>query len=156
MEEPKTALAALFRIHGRDALSESEFVHDASFKLRWLSPKEAQRLLQSGIDRGLLRAEAGNVRLAFDPSTIAVPVNYKPDPEAIASPSASDLFSRILERLRTATGEHAQPLVAHINQVQDRLGVDVEVAAACVAASRGVDVTDLLGDLEAEVLRRAG
>src|SRR3972149_8417984 len=139
MEEPKTALAALFRIHGRDALSESEFVHDASFKLRWFSPKEAQRLLQSGIDRGLLRAEAGNIRLAFDPSSVAVPVNYKPDPEAIASPPALDLFSRILERLRTATGEHAQPLVAHINQVQDRLGVGGGGAAAARAGGGGGD-----------------
>ena len=156
MEEPKTALAALFRIHGRDALSESEFVHDASFKLRRCSPREAQRLLQFGIDRGLLRAEAGNVRLAFDASSIAVPVNYKPGPEAIAPPPTVDLFSRILERLRAATGENAQPLVARINQVQTRMDVDAEVAAACVAASHGVDVTDLLGDLEAEVLRRAG
>jgi hypothetical protein len=155
MEEPKTALAALFRIHGRDALSESEFVHDASFKLRWCSPKEAQRLMQSGIDRGLLFSEAGNVRLAFDANSIAVPVNYKPGPEALAPPPL-DLFARIVERLRAATGEPAQPLVSRINQVQNRLGVDAEVAAACVAVSLGVDVRDLLADLETEVLRRAG
>lgn len=156
MEEPKTALVALFQIHGRDAITESEFVQDASFKLRWFSPREAQRLLQSGLDRGLLRAEAGNVRLAFDAASVTVPVNYKPGPEAIAPPPAVDLFSRILERVRAATGEPAQPLVARINQMQDRLGVDAEVAAACVAASRGVDITDLLGNLEAEVLRRSG
>ena len=156
MEEPKTAIAALFRIHGRDALSESEFVHDASFKLRWCSPKEAQRLLQSGIDRGLLFSNAGNVRLAFDATSIALPVNYKPGPEALAPPPSLDLFSRILERLRAATGESAQNLVARINVVQGRLEVDAEVAAACVAASRGANVSDLLADLEAEVLRRAG
>jgi len=156
MDEPKTALVALFRIHGREAITESEFVQDASFKLRWFSPKEAQRLLQAGIDRGLLLAEAGNVRLAFDAASIAVPVNYKPSPEAIATPPEVDLFSRILERLCAATGEPSQPLVARINQVQERLGVDADVAAACVASSRGVDVADLLGDIEAEVLRRAG
>jgi len=156
MDEPRTALVALFRIHGREAITESEFVQDASFKLRWYSPKEAQRLLQSGLDRGLLLSEAGNVRLAFDAASVAVPVNYRPGPEAIAPRPAADLFSRILERLRVATGESAQPLVARINHMQDRLGVHAEVAAACVATSHGVDVSDLLVDLEAEVLRRSG
>lgn len=155
MEEPKTALAALFRIHGREAISETEFVQNASFNLRWFSPKDAQRLLQSGIDRGLLVATAGNVRLAFDPASISVPVNYKPGPEAITPPLEVDLFARILERLRAATGESPQPIVARINVVQNQLGVDVEVAAACVAASQGVDMADLLVDLEAEVIRRS-
>lgn len=155
MEEPKTALAALFQIHGHEVLSEAEFVQNASFKLRWFPPKEAQRLLQSGLKRGLLVADAGNVRLAFDPSSIAVPVNYKPGPDAIAPPPEVDLFSRILNRLQAATGESPQPLVARINGMQTRLDVDAEVAAACVASSHGVDVSDLLGDLEEEVVHRS-
>jgi hypothetical protein len=66
-----------------------------------------------------------------------------------------DLFSRVLTRLQTATGQDRPPLVARINRMQERLGVDAEVAAAHVACSLGVDVSDLLADLEAEVLRRA-
>ncbi|MBI4416911.1 MAG: DUF2240 family protein, partial [Euryarchaeota archaeon] len=155
-EETKTALAALFRMRGRDAISESEFVLDASMKLRWFSPKDAQRLLQAGLDHGLLRAEAGNVRITFDPAGIDVPVNYRPGPEAFAMPKVVDLFARILERVRAATGEGTQPIVARINEVQEKMGVEAEVAAAHVATSRGVDVSDLWSELEAEVLRRSG
>lgn len=154
-EEPKTALAALFRMRGRDAVTESEFVLDASMKLRWFSPREAQRLLRIGIDRGLLHADAGNVRPSFDVAAVAVPTNYRPGPEVLTAPEPEDLFSRILRRLRDATGEDLQPLVARVNRVQERLGVDAEVAAAHVASARGVDVSDLLPEIEAHVLRRA-
>lgn len=155
-EEPKTALAALFQMRGRDAIPESEFVLDASMKLRWFTPKEAQRFLQVGLDRGLLRADGGNVRPVFDVSSVPVPVNYRPGLEVLAAPPrAVDLFTRVLSRLETATGEGRPPLVARINQIQERLGVDAEVAAAHVACTLGVDVTDLFAELEAQVLRRA-
>ncbi|HEV8595962.1 MAG TPA: DUF2240 family protein [Thermoplasmata archaeon] len=155
-EEPKTALAALFQMRGRDAISETDFVHETSYKLRWFSPKEAQRLLQLGLDRGLLRADGGNLRPSFDLAAVTVPVNYRPGPGLLAPPPRPvDLFSRVLTRLQTATGQDRPPLVARINRMQERLGVDAEVAAAHVACSLGVDVSDLLADLEAEVLRRA-
>ncbi|MEK6851129.1 MAG: DUF2240 family protein, partial [Candidatus Thermoplasmatota archaeon] len=85
-EEPRTALAAFFRMRGADTISESEFVMETSYKLRWFTPKEAQRLLDIGRDRGLLRADAGNVRAAFDVEAVAVPVNYRPGPEVLAPP----------------------------------------------------------------------
>ena len=155
-EEPKTALAALFRMRGHDAISESEFVMETSYKLRWFTPKEAQRLLQMGVDQGLLSTDAGNVRAAFDVEGVAVPVNYRPGPEVLAAPpKPADLFAELLGRLQKATAQERPRLVARINQAQERMGVDVEVAAALVARSAGVDVADLLPDLEAEILRRS-
>jgi len=155
-EEPKTALAAFFQMRGHDAISESEFVMDASYKLRWFTPKEAQRLLEIGVDRGLLRSEAGNVRVAFDVGAVSVPVNYHPGPEVLAAPpKPADLFAVLLGRLQRATGEERAPLVARINRTQERMGVDADVAAALVARGLGVDVADLIADLESGVLRRA-
>src|SRR6266571_4723307 len=143
-EEPETALAALFQMRGRDTITESDFVFDASMKLRWFTPKEAQRLLQIGIDRGLLRASAQDVRATFDVGGIAVPVNYRPGPEVLAVPARpADLFARLLLRLQGATGEGPQPIVARINRAQERLGVDAEVAAALECSARGVVISDL-------------
>jgi len=149
-------LAALFQMRGRDTIAESDFVLDASMKLRWFTPKEAQRLLQVGVERGLLHASAGNVQATFDVAGVAVPANYRPGPDLLALPPAvASLFSRLLARVQGATGGPAQPIVARINREQERLGVDAEVAAALVAASQGLDVSDLLSELESEVLRRA-
>ena len=154
-EEPKTALAALFQMRGRDAISETEFVLEASHRLRWFTPKEAQKLLQIGVDHGLLRADAGNVRAAFDIGAVSVPVNYRPGAEAlIAPPKPVDLFTRILTRIQGSTGEERPPIVARVNEIQGRLGVDADVAAALSACSLGVDVSDLLDDVESAVLGR--
>ena len=155
-EEPKTALAALFQMRGRDTITESDFVFDASMKLRWFTPKEAQRLMQIGVDRGLLRASSGNIRASFDVGEVAVPVNYRPGPDVLAAPvRPADLFTRLLSRVQGATGEGPQPIVARTNRAQERLGVDAEVAAALECSARGIDVTDLLPEVESEVLRRA-
>ncbi len=155
-EEPKTALAAFFQMRGGETISESEFVMEASYRLRWFTPKEAQRLLELGVDRGLLRADAGNVRAAFDVGAVSVPVNYHPGPEVLATPPRpADLFSVLLARLQQATGEERARLVARINRTQERMGVDADVAAALVACGLGVDVKDLITDLESGVLRRA-
>jgi len=154
-EETKTALAALFRMRGQDTISETEFVHETSYKLRWFTPKEAQRLLQTGLDRGLLRGTAGSVQAAFDVDAVEVPMDYRPGPEALAPPKPRDLFSAMLGRIEAATGMDRPSVVARINQVQERLGIDAEVAAAHLARSSGADVADLLPEVEAEVLRRA-
>ena len=154
-DEAKTALAAFFQMRGRPSVTEAEFVHETSYRLRWFTPKDAQRLLQAGMDRGLLQAEEGNVQATFDVASVPVPVNYRPGPEALAPPKPADLFPVLVSRLGSATGQSRQVIVARINQAQERLGVDAAVAAAHVARSLGVDVSDVLPDLEAEVLRLA-
>jgi len=155
-EEPKTFLAALFQMRGRDTISEAEFVHEASYKLRWFTPKEAQRVLQLGLDRGLLLPGAGALHPTFDVNAVAVPMNYRPGPDALAPPSPEALFPLVIERLERGTGQTRQALVARVNRVQERLGVTVEVAAAHVARSDGVDVSDLLPEIEARILRGRG
>jgi hypothetical protein len=44
--------------------------------------------------------------------------------------------------------------VARINKMQERLGVDVEVAALVIASDLGEDVSDLVGPVREEILSR--
>ncbi len=156
VDEPKTAFAAFFQMRGRDSISETEFVLEASHHLRWFTPRDAQRLLQIGMDRGLLSADAGTVRAVFDVNAVAVPVNYRPGPDVLTPPPrAVDLFTQLITRIEGTTGDARARIVAQINRVQERLGVDADVAAALVACRLGVDVADVLPRLSADVLRRA-
>src|SRR3989441_11397846 len=54
MDELRDAIALLFKRKGRDELSEREFVLSASMDLRWFPPRDAQRLLQLGLETKLL------------------------------------------------------------------------------------------------------
>ena len=66
MDELRDAIALLFKRKGRDELSEREFVLSASMDLRWFPPRDAQRLLQLGIESKLLESREGTIRPAFE------------------------------------------------------------------------------------------
>lgn len=155
MGDLETCLALLFKRKGKHILSEKEFVFSASMDFRWFSPKEAQAMLEMGIMRGLLERTDGMVKPTFDYKGIEIPVNYKPCKDILkeVEPDVS-LFAKILDEMAVASGQKKRDLVARVNKVQDRLGVDIEVAALAVAKDIGLDVTPFLERVKAEVLAR--
>ena len=151
----ETCLALLFKRKGKNILSEKEFVFSASMDFRWFSPKEAQALLEMGIKRGLLERTDGMVKPAFDYKTIEIPVNYRPCKDLLkeVEPDVS-LFSLILDEMAKASGQKKRDLVAKVNRVQDRLGVDIEVAALSLAKEMGIDVAPYLERAKMEIMAR--
>jgi len=151
----ETCLALLFKRKGKNILSEKEFVFSASMDFRWFSPKEAQALLEMGIKRGLLERTDGMVKPAFDYKTIEIPVNYRPCKDLLkeVEPDVS-LFSLILDEMAKASGQKKRDLVAKVNRVQDRLGVDIEVAALSLAKELGIDVAPYAERAKREIMAR--
>jgi len=151
----ETCLALLFKRKGKNILSEKEFVFSASMDFRWFSPKEAQALLEMGIKRGLLERTDGMVKPAFDYKTIEIPVNYRPCKDLLkeVEPDVS-LFSIILDEMAKASGQKKRDLVAKVNRVQDRLGVDIEVAALALAKDMGMDIFTYAERVKKEILAR--
>src|SRR5437016_13228704 len=78
MDELRDAIALLFKRKGRDELSEREFVLSASMDMHWFPPRDAQRLLQLGLETKLLESQGGAIRPAFDVSAVEVPRDYVP------------------------------------------------------------------------------
>ncbi len=155
MGDLETCLALLFKRKGKNILSEKEFVFSASMDFRWFSPKEAQALLEMGIKRGLLERTDGMVKPAFDYKTIEIPVNYRPCKDLLkeVEPDVS-LFSLILDDMAKASGQKKRDLVAKVNRVQDRLGVDIEVAALSLAKEIGIDVAPYVERAKREIMAR--
>jgi hypothetical protein len=151
----ETCLALLFKRKGKNILSEREFVFAASMDFRWFSPKEAQVLLEMGVKRGLLERTDGMVKPAFDYKTIEIPVNYRPCKDLLkeVEPDVS-LFSLMLDDMARASGQKKRDLVAKVNRLQDRLGVDIEVAALALAKDLGLDVAPYVERVRKEILTR--
>src|SRR6266436_4863855 len=78
LDELRDAIALLFKRKGRDELSEREFVLSASMDLRWFPPRDAQRLLQIGLETKLLESHEGTIRPGFDVSSVDVPRDSVP------------------------------------------------------------------------------
>jgi hypothetical protein len=134
----EVAVAVPFKQRGTDRLGEGEFVVALSLDRDWFSPDQAKRLIDVAAGRGLVAREDGQVVAAFDPAGVAVPEDYEPDQSILREQSA---FERMLDAL-VAAGHDKREAVAGVNDLQRRLGVSVEAAAALYAKRRGVDVGD--------------
>ena len=153
MDELRYAIALLFKRKGRDELTEREFVLSASMDLRWFPPRDAHRHQQLGLETNLLESHGGNIRPAFPLDSVEVPRDLVPTAMTleVATPAAEDVFLRFVDALAAATKSDRRAVIASVNAVQERLVVDVEVAALIAARQAGLDVTPYLGSVKAHV-----
>ncbi len=152
MEALKRTIALLFRRKGRNRMSEQEFVLSASMDLRWFPPKEAQRLLDLSVLKGLVTLEKGGVEPAFDLEAVEVPLHFVPTTDMLQD--ASDLFDRLLDEITRAASRPRKDLAARVNSIQRWMGVYVEVAALLAGEELTVDLTSFYPDVEAMIRAR--
>jgi len=134
-------------------MSEKEFVLSASMDLRWFPPREAQKLLQRGLETKLLEANAGVLRTTFDVASVDVPRDFTPTPDLleVSTPVAEDLFVRIVDAIASGTKSDRRNVIAAVNAIQERMDVELEVAALIAARKAGVDVARFLPEVEARL-----
>lgn len=145
MEDLKRAIALLFRRSGGGPMTERDFVLAASMDLRWFPPKDAQRMLDAALRTGLLSSEAGRLNPSFDPNDLDIPLDFAPTTQSFAMPVApKDLFAAVLARIVDATGLETRAIVAEVNRVQARMGIDLEAAALLVGRAHGVAIEEFL------------
>ncbi len=155
MGELETCLALLFRRKGKNVLTEKELVFSASMDFRWFTPKEAQKLLELGLKKGLLTRTDGFVRPNFEYKKIEIPGTYRPSQKALVDePEDASLFARILDAISATSNWKKREIVARINRIQERLGVDIEVAALALAQDVGVSTATFMENARAEVLSK--
>ena len=153
MDDLRNAIALLFKRKGQNELSEREFVLSASMDLRWFPPRDAQRLLQIGLEAKLLEAQEGTIRPAFDVTAVDVPMDYTPTSAILDTPTpvAEDIFLRLVDAISAETGADRRAAIALVNAVQERLDVEVEVAALVAARQSGIDVARFLPVVKARL-----
>ncbi len=137
-------------------LSEKEFVFSASIDFRWYTPKEAQRLLERGLETELLERSDELIKPTFDYKKVELPLDFKPDKDILTEPSngSEPLFPTILETVSQESGLNRREVVARINKVKERLGVDIEVSGLVVARDLEIDIRGLILRTREEILSR--
>lgn len=149
------AIAQVFRRKGKASMAEKDFVFAVSLDFRWFTPKEAQRLLELGIESGLLAVEGAAVKPTFDYKEQDIPKGYVPTAELLQkSAQPRGLFMRIVEDISRTADLPAKEVISQVNGIQDRMGVDAEAAALVVASNYGVDASEYLDAVEEEIGKR--
>jgi len=157
MDDLQRVLALMFKRKGKSVLSEKEFVFSASIDFRWFTPKEAQRLLEKGLESKLLERSNGFIRPSFDYKKVDVSLNHRPDKNVLIDAEIGrekPLFPTILDLISRDSGLQRREIVARINRVQEQLGVDIEVASLVMARDLGIDIGKLIPEVREEILGR--
>lgn len=181
MTELQKTVTVVFNRKGKKLLSEREFINALFFEMKWADPtgagrieaKEAQRILEAAMRKGLLELSDGYVKPAFDLKTVEVPLNYKPTrdllkelgeggpaPSIPSAPQAEKkaeplpVFSVLIDDIAAKSGWNKRDVVSRINKVVERLSVDAEVAALLIGKDVGVDVGKYLLEVKEEVLKK--
>jgi hypothetical protein len=153
--ELEVALAQVFNKKGKTELAEKDFVFTASFDLRWFTPKEAQRFLDLSIESELLVLEDGKVKPTFDHKTVKAPSGYKPSPDLLKSPvQPKGIFLKLVDQISAEKDIPRKTVISEVNSIQDRMGVDTEVAVLIVARSHGLNTEQYLDEVEEGVAAR--
>lgn len=170
-------LAALYQRLGGEPAGVVDLRNALTFDLAWFTPTEAKIVLRAAESEGLLKAEGAGLRPSFDWHGLTLPSGYRPPkalvewarrsgepaapaperptetrPETAAEHGLS-LLERFVHRVAHATGE-TESLVRDRVVLQRRaLGESVtpETAAMLVALGLGVDVRELVQELEAQL-----
>ena len=152
MGEVEVALSQLFRKKGKGSLTEKEFVFAASLDLRWFTPKEAQKFLDISMESELLTLDGDKIKPTFDYKGIEIPKGYAPTTELLQSAvKPKGVFLKIVDQISTTKEIPSKDVISLVNQTQDRMGVDVEVAALIVARKYGLDVSEYLDSVEEDI-----
>ncbi len=155
MSELEVAIAQVFRKKGKSSMPESDFVFAISMDFRWFTPKEAQKLLDLGLESQLLTVEDGKVKPTFDYQTVEIPRGYAPGQELLErTPEPKGLFMKMVDEMAKAASMPAKDIISQVNMVQDRMGIDIEVAALVVARNLGIDMPGYLDSVEEDIGKR--
>ncbi|MFO7618354.1 MAG: DUF2240 family protein [Thermoplasmata archaeon] len=155
MKDLEVAIAQVFRKKGKASMSEKDFVFAVSLDFRWLTPKEAQKLLDLGMESELLGMKDGLVKPTFDYLGLEIPKGYAPGPDILqrgAQPKG--MFMKMVDEISRIADLPAKDVISQVNSAQDRMGVDMEVAALVVAKNLGADLSGYLDTVEEEMGKR--
>lgn len=152
MSEIKVALAQLFRKKGKSSLTEKEFVFAASLDLRWFTPKEAQKFLDISVESELLALDGDKLKPTFDYKSIEIPKGYSPESgllQTTAKPKG--VFLKLVDQISTEKDIPSKEIISEINLTQDRMNVDVEVAALIVARKHAIGISEHIDSVEEDI-----
>lgn len=138
----RRVVAAPFLRRETDEATRAEFIYSLTRDADWFDTDEAEKVLETGVEEGLLKADGDDVRPAFDVSEVDVPDGFSPSARSLIGENRG-VFERTVDRLVEA-GHDKREAVAEINRRHAEMGdVGVQAAALIVAKQKGLSVADL-------------
>lgn len=136
MEDLRRSVARAFQVEGGGSLEREEFKRVLSLKLNWFKPREAERVVEKALRRGLLDKRDEGLSPAFDVDEVQVPVKFSP----AVSLDEDDLVEEVISRICSELEMERSEVVAEANRVQHSSGnlLSMEASLLFFALKRGL------------------
>ncbi|WOF15532.1 DUF2240 family protein [Methanoplanus sp. FWC-SCC4] len=141
----KTVIAAPFKNMRKQQLKKGEFIYFLTIDKRWMNKDQVVKLINMGVDSGLISENDGYLSPGFDVSGTDIPLGYKPSSSIFEN---NDPVERLLEDIAGSLNTDVSKIVSEMNMIiKDVFDGNLRPEAACVILARKYDV-DFEGYLE--------
>lgn len=110
----KTTVAAPFRHTRKTGMRKNELVYYYALDRKWMSTEQATLLLKRAEEEGLIRQENGVYSAIFDPSSVTIPIGFRPSSSIF---DKNDPAQELIARISKARGVQETDIVAEMNTI---------------------------------------
>ncbi|MDH7594087.1 MAG: DUF2240 family protein [Methanomicrobiales archaeon] len=107
-------IAAPFRLMRKERLQRNDFIYFLALDRRWMSRDQAGMILERALQAGLLEDRDHWLYPKFDPSSIEIPLGYRPGAELF---TPEEPYQVLLQRIASATKRPIQEVTAELNEL---------------------------------------
>ncbi len=121
-------------------MDKDDFVY-APTEIGWFSSEEGRKLLMKAEEEGLIKRDGEELIADFDYKDEDIPLGFEPSKDIFQEKGEEkSLFSQILEEVVDRSDKKRQDIMSKVNEKQDRLNIDIEVALLLVADELDVEL----------------
>ena len=144
ISDSKKLIAFLFQRSGKDILHSQEIYLTLSYKLGWMTPGEAKKLISHTVNSGLLEELEGAYKPTFDYQEVDIPLGFQINGRTFKNQAMTttpnSIVADILESL-LANGISKRESKKEIDIIAKRQHIIPQVAAIVVACQHNLDIT---------------
>ena len=155
MDDLRTALAIIFKRKGRDHLTAQEIALAASMDYHWFDHTSAKKLVSLAEELRLIRRDGDSYTPNFNYRAIEPTLDFSPGKEMLEKHYPKEnIFPRIFNETTSRYNLSRQEFMKRVNEIKEKTGTDIEVAALLVLSGMEADISRYIPDVETELKER--
>lgn len=164
--EVKIIIAFVFKRSGKPELKASDIYLTLSIELGWFSSQQAKNFVAYALQQSFLEKKKNMIIPTFDITIVSIPVGFRPIQQSYESslfekqenttiPKEGDVFSALIQRISTKTGQSNEEIRKNIQQLQDKKQIYPEVAALILALTYSIRIDEYVEAVEVRLFKHS-
>lgn len=127
---------------GEEEVKKEDVGYLVAGELGWFTMSEVRKALDIAEKRGLVAMEDDMVKPLFDFRSVDIPLGFQADKKILEADTKKDTFQILLNKILDASEMDRQELMAKVNEVQNRMNVEIKTALLITADEEDIDLTN--------------